>query len=484
MKSKIVLWATNEKDEKILLAIELLANNDKVNLYTFSEELATEEFYTSMMNTWRNDGEVAFPEGYKTVERQLSMADDLLPETIKVERTDIVNRAKTEWHFAVLSAKMYNVYKSELEDIKDKVANLTSYDSGLWEELKGFWSKIQNQLKERNLLREQGNELRETTDSLFDQLKTLRKSLDDEFRKKSKEHLQTFNTKLAEVEDKIEQGLGLKPIFDKLKNLQKEFKDLDFTKDDRRKLWKRLDSAFKTVKEKKFGTAEGGNTASSGLERVERRYNGLMEAIGKMERSIERDKRDKEYQDKQIASTGSQLEAQLKQAKVLMIQERLDSKQAKLDDMLVTKNDILKRIESEKIREAKRLEKQSIEAAKEEIKAKIALDIEKAEEERSIEAQKLEKAAQDIANSKGKKATQAESGEAPVVTNVTESKKEEKTDVVEEDISTADSVAETVVDTIEDVVEKGTSILKSVMESIEDKVEDMVESLSGKDEEE
>ena len=48
MKRKIVLWGTNEKDEKILVALHLQDKEGIVKLYTFNEQLATEEFYNKM----------------------------------------------------------------------------------------------------------------------------------------------------------------------------------------------------------------------------------------------------------------------------------------------------------------------------------------------------------------------------------------------------------------------------------------------------
>ena len=55
MKRKIVLWGTNEKDEKILVALHLQDKEGSVKLYTFDEQLATEDFYNKMLNQWREN---------------------------------------------------------------------------------------------------------------------------------------------------------------------------------------------------------------------------------------------------------------------------------------------------------------------------------------------------------------------------------------------------------------------------------------------
>ncbi len=471
MKKKIVLWGTNENDQKLLLALELKASDNKVHLHTFPEEIATEDFYTKMMNLWRNGTDIPFPEGHTTIEKDLSITEDLLPENLKVERGDLVSRAKTEWHFAVLSAKMFEMYRGELDDMKTRVEHLTKFDSGMWEELKGFWGKVQDQVREKNLFREQANELRESTNGLFDKLKELRKSLDDEFRKQSKEHLSKFADKLSKIEEKVEKGLGLQPIFNELKNIQKDFRDTKFTKDDRNKLWKRIDKAFKIVKEKRFGDKGSGGDGSA-VGRIERRYNGLIDAIKKMEQSINRDKKDKEYQDRKIAQTDSQLELQLKQAKVKMIDERIASKQLKLDDMLKTKTELEARVEKEKEREAKRLEKLKIEEAKKEAKAKIAQSIESTEIDAEAQ-EKLQAAAKQIADAKAKKS--APTKEEP---KVDEPKTEES---AASEAKPEESVAEKVVDAVEDAVESVTEVVKDVIEAITDKVEDLAEKIDSEE---
>ena len=112
MKKKIVIWGNDENDKKILVGLELQERENKVHVYTFQENLVSEAFYNEMMDKWRNNKEVEFPDGYETIIRELSLTDDILPESIKVQRTDLINRAKTEWHFVVLSTKLYDLYLS------------------------------------------------------------------------------------------------------------------------------------------------------------------------------------------------------------------------------------------------------------------------------------------------------------------------------------------------------------------------------------
>jgi hypothetical protein len=388
MKTKIVIWGSNEKDERLLLAIELLEKENQIGIHTFLGNVATEEFYNQMMNIWRDGGQVPFPEGHEFIVRDLKMADNLLPDNIRTDRTDIINRAKTEWHFVVLSNKLSDSLKDEVEDIRERIEQLTEFDSGIWEEMKSFWSKVQNQVREKNLFREHSNELKQKTNSLFDKMKELKKVMDSEFTSISETHLKSFFEKLEDVEDRISKGLGLQPIFNELKSLQTQFRETNFTRKDRNKVWKKLDGAFKKVKEKKYGNQQGEATSES---RIQRRYEGLLAAIDKMQISINRDKKEIDFQQNRIDSTDGQLEAQLRQAKLAMIGERIKSKEEKLKEMLRTKEELEKRLEAEAKREEKRLEKEEINKEKEDVKEQIASQIK--ESQLFQETEKLEKAA-------------------------------------------------------------------------------------------
>ncbi len=405
MKKKIVLWGNDAEDKKILIALELQERENKVHLYTFQESLVSESFFNEMMDNWRNGKEVEFPEGYETQIRELSVTEDILPETIKVQRADLINRAKAEWHFVVLSTKLYDLYNTELSDFKEKVTNLISFDNDIWNEMRGFWTKISEQARERNLFREHADKLRDGANELFVSMKELKSKANEELAKVSKEQVGNFTTQLNEVKEKAEKGMSLGPLFDQLKRIQVEFKNADFTRNDRSKVWKKIDEAFKIVKEKKYGKApEGQNNA---LTRLERRYQGLKSAIGKMEASIRRDKSDIDYHSDKAGRSMGQLEMQLREAKVKMVEERISSKQEKLDEMLRTKTDLEKRMEKEKSRAEKQEEKKAIAKKKAEIKEKMDATISDQANLSPEEVEKLKKATTAVKEGKNPKAVAA-----------------------------------------------------------------------------
>lgn len=468
MKEKLVLWAHDAQDKKQLLAIELVAKENVVKIHSFPEEVVTEDFYSSLMNDWKNGKEVEMPAGGTVINRPLSVTEDLLPEELKVERTDLVNRAKTEWHFIVLSLKLYDLYQGEINDIKDKANQAQEYSQSLWEEAKGFWDKVQTQIRERNLFRDHAQDIKKTTNEVFDHLKALRKTMDTKFKEASKESVSFFNEKLNAVNEKIDSGKSLNPIFDELKKIQREFKDASFTRDDRNKMWKKIDSAFKKVKDKKYGGQEA--SGMTPLKRLENRYEGLLKAIDRMQSSIGRDLRDKNRENDFINRSDGQLESQLRQAKLQMIDQRIASKNVKLEDMISTKKQLEDRIAKEKEREVKRQEKKEMDALKakkkeeiaERISAAASVVVEENKEELKDAVSALEEA---------KSAPKSESSEEPKGEETKEEVHSEVEDIVEE-------VKETFQDVVQDVKIGAAKLL----DKIKDVVDDAADALTGEEE--
>jgi chromosome segregation ATPase len=460
MKTKLVLWGNDAEEKRILIAMELKVEENKVNIYTFPEAIATEEFADKLMKDWRSGAEVEFPEGHTVQEKELSVTESLLDDTIKVERSDLVMRAQTEWHFIVLSQKMSHMFDSELSDLKTRIEKLESFDDKVWEELKSFWGKVQQQVREKNLFREHADNLRDNTNELFSKMKELRSKLDREFKDASKEVHDKFHSAIDEVEEKMEKGgARLQALFEELKNIQKDFKGANLTREHRSSVWEKLDSTFKSIKVKRFGDKAGRD--SNPLDRIQKRLKGLIVAIEKMEKSIHRDKDDLSFQQKRADTSDGQLEAQIRQAKIIMIEERIRSKEEKLGEMKATQKDLESKIAKLNEKAAAEAEKEKIEAAKEAVKEKIASEIQQTAEELKDEKEDLEKAAKAISDKKEKPA--------------------------KKDDSVMEAVSNTLSDTVEDAVDTFKAIASVVGKEIDEAVEDLKEkiedAMDGDDEE-
>ena len=178
--------------------------------------------------------------------------------------------------------------------------------------------------------------------------------MESEFQERSKETATQFSQTLDGIEQRIGEGTRLSSIFEELKGLQRKFRDAKFTREDQNRIWKRLDTAFKTVKEKRFGADAAQD--NSAMTRLTRRMSGLKQAIARMEKSIQRDEDDLAFQQRKIERTDGQLESQIRQAKIKMIEERVRSKQERLVDMRKTEVQVEKQIERQKVRDEKRAE--------------------------------------------------------------------------------------------------------------------------------
>jgi hypothetical protein len=354
MKTKLVLWGTNAQEERVLIALELLEDENKVNLYTFPAAIVDDAFDKAMHEKWRDGETVEMPEGYTKAERNLSVSEGLLPDDLKVERADMVTRAQAEWHFVVLSSKLNKMFESELTHLKGKVEELTTFDQSVWDNLKEFWDKINTQTRERNLLQKQAGLLRDNTNKLFEELKVLKTKVNEEFATQSKTVFEDYSKLLDDIEARMAGGNArFNAIFDDLKRVQGKFKEATLTGAHRSKLWDRIDGLFKKSREQRFGTnanQQGGNDA---VAQLTHRLSGLNDAIHRMQTSVNYDKKDLDFETSRMANTSSQLEMQLREAKLKMIQERFNSKQAKLTDMLATKEKVEAQLKSAEARAAK-----------------------------------------------------------------------------------------------------------------------------------
>lgn len=387
MKTKLVLWGHRHQDdtdtqERVLLAMELNPELNKVKTWLFEGEQATDELAQSLMDKWRQGEAIAFPTGVEPIEAALSAGTSLLPEGIQAEKKELITRTQTEWIFIVLSTKLFKNYRTELEELQEQIEAATEYSKEQWNRMKNFWEKVQQQINEQNLFKEHISVLRSRTNDLFAQLKRMRSAEDAEFEAQAKEQYNRLLEKLEPLENQVEQeGVDLQKLFNQLKKLQQEFKALQLTRSLRSKLWDRIDTAFKVIKKKRSpnGSPEG---------RLTRRMEGLKTAIDKMERSIARDQKEMDIQQKKINSGKvTQLETQLRQVRAQLIQERIDSKNKKLLDMRNTMKDLERKHErnlKRQARDAAKEKKKQEEAAQKTAEKVLTTDTSKSEEEETL----------------------------------------------------------------------------------------------------
>ncbi|WP_420460754.1 hypothetical protein [Neolewinella sp.] len=375
MRNRIAVWGRDAQEKRVLMTLELQVADNIVRIETFPERVVSDEVYSAFMDKWRKNQEAELPEPDRVIARELSVTEGILPDDLRAEQTDMILRAQTEWHFNVLSEKLAQNYRSELAEIEDRIERAGAYSSDLWNQAKNFWQKVQSQLQDKTLMREQGNELRKRSDAVFAKLKELREAVNAQYEEESAKQKARFATLLEDVEKRIVEGTHLNKVFQELRELQRKFHGIKFTKSDRDEVYQRIDAAFKSVKEKRGGGKDKGAAATAALGRNESRYQGLLKAMERMQKSIGRDEEDLKFERRRIERTDGQLEAQIRQAKIVMIESRVASKNEKLADMGKTKSMLEGRIEKDKKRAEKQARKAAERAAKEAARAKIAAEI-------------------------------------------------------------------------------------------------------------
>ena len=223
MRNRIAVWGRDAQEKRVLITIELQVADNIVRIETFPEKVVTDEVYNSFMHQWRRGQEAELPEPDRVIARELSVTGTLLPDDLKAEQTDMIVRAQTEWHFNVLSEKLAQNYRSELAEIEDRIERAGAYSSDLWNQAKNFWQKVQSQLQDKTLMREQGNELRKRSDAVFAKLKELREAVNAQYEEESTKQKAKFAALLDDVEKRIGEGTHLNKVFQELRELQRKF---------------------------------------------------------------------------------------------------------------------------------------------------------------------------------------------------------------------------------------------------------------------
>jgi len=344
MKDRIVLRGADKDEKKILITIQLVESKNQVHIHTIPEKAVNTDLEKTIRKEWIEGQDSVLPEEAILLERSLN-EEHLLPEDIKTIQTELIRKTEKEWQVHVLTNRLFLATKIEFEALKSEVERLDSYDNNVWNRAKDFSNKIKNYAIDSQLRRSQTNELRKELDKVFDKLKSLQNSAKEAYKGISTKLSTDFLAKISEIASSANNPNNAKNAFENLKTLQMEFNKAKLLPEDWRKVKKELNDTFETIK---------GIRKNSWDERLGNRLNGLKSAIDKMETSIARDKESAEYQNSRKGSSrATQLEEQLRSAKIQLIEERIRSKTEKLDDMKITLKNLEKKSGGKKKAKAK-----------------------------------------------------------------------------------------------------------------------------------
>ncbi len=345
MLSRFTATGVTADDKEVLLAYELKAEEFKVNLFIIPKKSLKGDALLLLEKNWVEGEAFEFPKGTKEVAPKLQGEESILPADIRSEESGKIRTKQNEWAYTLLTAKLWESYLLELEELKKKGAELTHYDRQLFDDSKSFWERVLEHRKERDISQESLDKIKDDVNSVFEKLKTFRKTENAEFEASSAKLRDEVIAKLETLRSRVNEKANFKALQEEHKNVQNESRRNRYSKSDDALVRKNLDSVFQYINEQR-------NLFFNDLNA--NRIKGLNEVIDKMELSLSRDKKDLEYMNQKLTSNKiSSLEMQLIKVKQNMLNETMSSKEEKLKDIRATLEHLLKQTGKGKKKEVK-----------------------------------------------------------------------------------------------------------------------------------
>lgn len=333
MQSRFITAGILKDETDVVLAYELKESEFRLDLHVIPKKALSKEALDKLSTDWVNGGEFEFPEGTELINPDIN-ADSILPDQIKSDKTGEIRHKQNEWAVQLLTNKLWESYLIELDKLKKRAADLANYDKSLFDDAKSYWERVLEHKKERNITQERLDKIKEDVNAIFEQLKTFRKTESAEFEKGSNGTREQIIEKLNQIKAKADEKANFKALHDEIKALQNEYRNQRLLKSDETSVRKAYDDAFHYISEQR-------NKYFS--DKFESRITGLRDVISKMEKGLERDRKDLDYFTKKSESPRIQsLELQLLKVRLRQIKETITSKEDKLKDIHKTLESILK----------------------------------------------------------------------------------------------------------------------------------------------
>lgn len=355
-KNRFATKALNQKDEPILVALELNVNSMNIEVRYFSTSTMKEDEIEDFTKKFTSGEELSFPEA-TTLENRSFTEESLLPDNIKIEgKSGAIRQLQNEWSYLLLNAKLFEQFNAQLEDIKIKAAELKGFSSELFEEAKEFWEKVLEYKKEREISQEKLAYFKEEINGVFDHLKKLKESLLKEKDAASEKIRAEFSEIFTSIDTRLEEhGVRFNTIMEELKALQTRLRGEDIKRDIKNILFDDIQARYDRIKVKREEVLGGVNNS---------RIDGLTQALERMQKTLNMDVRDLDFNTKKLDSVDSKLELQLREAKIKVLKDRIASKEEKIADIQKTLNKLTKKSapkEKETTEETKKQDKKKVE---------------------------------------------------------------------------------------------------------------------------
>jgi hypothetical protein len=333
MLSRFTATGVTADDTEVILAYQLREEEFKVDLFLVPKKALKGDAQEKLEKNWVAGEAFEFPEETKQINPNLN-AESILPEDIRSDENGKIRIKQNEWAYTLLTAKLWESYLNELEELKKKAADLNNYDRKLFDDAKSFWERVLDHRKERDISQEGLDKIKDDVNSIFEKLKTFRKTESAEYEAASAKLRDAIVAKLEDLKSRATEKANFKALLDEFKALQNESRKNRYSKADDTQLRKAFDSLFQHINEQRNHFFSDMNAS---------RVKGLNDVIEKMAGSLARDQKDLDYlQRKADSSKVSSLELQLIKVKTNMLKEAMVSKEEKLKDIRATLEKLLK----------------------------------------------------------------------------------------------------------------------------------------------
>jgi hypothetical protein len=338
MQNRFTARGKNKEEQDLLLAFELQEAQFKVILHLIPMNTLKQDQIAFLEKDWVEGAEYSLLENTQTISPDLN-DDSMLPQDILSQETGKIRMQQNAWALRLLTNKLWESYLLELEELKKRAKELVNYDRNLFDQAKSFWERVLERRKERDISQEKLEEIKNEVNGIFEALKNFRKSENQLFDKESAEKRAELLGRLQQFREQISADTNFKQLFEDLKKLQDSIKDGRFSKADFQLIRKAFDDAFRFLQLKRDDFYSNKN---------QDRIRGLNDALQKIEKSLERDKKDIEYFSRKIESPKvNQLEAQLIKVKLNLLKDTAASKEEKLADIRKTLNKLSRQMEKQ-----------------------------------------------------------------------------------------------------------------------------------------
>jgi hypothetical protein len=248
MQSRFTVKGVTNDNTEVVLAYELKEEEFKVDLYLTPKKALDPASIEQLEKAWVEGSAFTFPEETKLINPNLN-AESILPDDIRSDEAGKIRIKQNEWAYQLLTAKLWESYLNELDELKAKASALAHYDRKLFDDAKSFWERVLEHRKERDISQERLDKIKGDVNAIFERLKSFRKTESAEFEAISTKQKAEIQAKLEDLKKRAEARANFNALMEELKQLQNEVRKFRFTKSDDVQLRKAMDALFQFITE-------------------------------------------------------------------------------------------------------------------------------------------------------------------------------------------------------------------------------------------